>query len=164
MTAPITHLTQAQSLTADGIVELFEITLLGAPTLTKVFFKDGATATWQANTYQSMACKLSGVKRSASEEKTRPTLVVMNPVGVFNSFAFNGYFEGSTLIHSRVLQPDLVANANIADVRYWRVSRVFGMMSNQSVSFELRAFADGPAFMIPARQYLPDSGFPFVTL
>ena len=164
MTTPIQHQTDAQLLQADGLVDLFQMTLLGDPTTTTVYFKDGPSVTWQGNTYQGMACKLSGVKRSSSQEKTRPTLIAMNPGGIFNTFAFQGYFEGSTLIQNRVLLANLTSNTNIADVKYWRVSRVFGIITNQSISFELRAFSDGPAFVIPARQYTPDNGFPFVTL
>ena len=162
--APLSQLQEAQKLTADALVDLFQITLAGAPTTTVAYFTPGQTVTWQGNTYDAMACKLSAKTRSSTEQKARPTLVVLNPLGVFTSPALAGYFEGSSLIHYRVLYQHLINDVAISSRTFWRVSRVFGIMSGQSISFELRAASDGPAFTIPARKYMPDAGFPFVTL
>jgi phage-related protein len=162
MTAPLSHLTEAQALSADGLVELFELQLLGSST--RVYFINGPSVTWQGKIFQSLACKLTGESLSATEQKARPTLVVMNPAGAFNTFAFGGVFEGSTVVHRRALYQHVVQDVNLAATRYWRISRVFGVVSGQSISFELRSVADGPNFTIPARKYMPDDGFPFVTV
>jgi hypothetical protein len=88
----------------------------------------------------------------------------MNPLGIFNAPALAGYFEGAQLVHYRVLRQHLLADAAIYSRKFWRISRVFGIVAGQSLSFELRAVSDGPSFVIPARKYMPDAGFPFVTL
>jgi len=162
--APLSQLQEAQKLTADALCDLFQITLAGAPGNPTVYFTSTQSVTWQGNAYEALPCKISAITRSSTEQKTRPTLIVMNPVGLFNAPALAGYFEGSQLIHYRVLYQHVLADAGISSRTFWRVSRVFGIVAGQSLSMELRAISDGPAFTIPARKYMPDEGFPFVTL
>lgn len=157
---PTSQLAAAQQLTADALVDLYQLNFNGSV----VYFTSAPTSVWQGNTYQMMACRFSGKQRSTQGEQTRPTLIVMNPAGIFTAPALAGYFEGATLLQNKVLWADVQANAAISTSFIWRVSRVFGVMSGQSVSFELRTISDGPQFTIPARRYMPDAGFPFVTL
>jgi hypothetical protein len=88
----------------------------------------------------------------------------MNPLGLWNTYVFGGYFEGSTIIHRRVLKPHLDSNTAISEDKYWRVSRVSNVVAGQTITLDLRSFMDGPSFAIPARRYMPDDGFPFVTI
>jgi hypothetical protein len=161
---PSDQLTEAQQLTADALVDLFQITFTVSGTTNVTYFTPGPTCTWQGNTFQSMACKLSGKQKSTQGQQTRPQMVVLNPAGIFTAPALSGYFEGAMLIQYKVLYQDILANSALYTKYIWRISRVFGIMSGQSISFELRTISDGPQFNIPARKYMPDAGFPFVTL
>jgi hypothetical protein len=161
---PLQQLQDGQLLTSDALVDLFQVTLVGAPSPTVVRFTAAPSVTWQGNFYQLMACKLSGVQRSTSGQLARPTLTVLNPAGIFNAPALAGYFEGAQFIQYRVLYQHVVQDVAIFRQLIWRVSRVFGIIAGQSISFELRTISDGPQFVIPARKYMPDAGFPFVTL
>lgn len=163
MSTPNAHLAEAQKLTADALVDLFEVFLVGAPGGTYVRFTNGQTVTWQTKTYEQLGCKFSTVSRTAEGERSRPTLTVINPAGIFNSYAFKGYFEQATLIRKRVLLQHLASNTALSDDTVWYISRVKEMIADQSVTFELRALSDGPDLMIPARVFIPPS-FPFVTL
>lgn len=162
--SPTSHVQSAYQLTADAIVDLFEITLVGTPTPTVVRFRDGPKITWQSKDYESMACRLTGYTINADGGKSRPTLSVMNPLGIFNSYVFNGYLDGAQIIRRRLLRTHLEGNVNIYDPAYWYCARVKELISNQGITMELRSLTDGPDLMIPARKFMPDEGFPFVTL
>ena len=162
-TVPLEHLQEATKLTADAVVDLFELTLSGTVSTVITRFKDGKTATWQGNLYENLACNITGVSRHSTEEKTRPTLTILNPLGIFTATAFSGYLDGAKLIRRRVLRTHLENNINISEAQYWIVSRPSNIVSGQSCSLELRSAADGPDSFLPARRYMPPD-FPFVKL
>lgn len=160
-TAPVSHLEEAQKLTADALIDLYTITLKN---LSVVFrFKNDDTVTWRGNQYEGMACRMSGDNRTADGEESRPVLQVMNPLGIFNSAAVKGQLDLATVKRQRVLGRHITGNVNIFDQRMWRVGRVRELISGQSISLELRNMTEGANFQIPARQFTPPD-FPFVTL
>jgi len=159
--APGSHLAQAQELTADALVDLYEISLKHNNVVYR--FKDQNEVTWQGNTYESMACRLTGDQRSSDEEESRPTLQVMNPFGVFNNAVITGKIDQAVVTRYRVRYYDLVNNNNIKEKRMWYIGRVKELISDQAVTFELRNMTDGPNFQVPARQYIPPD-FPTVSL
>jgi hypothetical protein len=161
---PNDQLQNAQQLVADALVDLFQLQFTVSGTSNVTYFTPAPTCIWQGNTYQSMACKFSGKQRSTQGQQTRPQMIVLNPAGVFTAPALAGYFEGAILTQYKVLYQDLIANSALFTRYIWRISRVFGIMSGQTISFELRTISDGPQFTIPARKYMPDAGFPFVTI
>lgn len=161
--APESHVEEAHKLTADALVDLFEITLVGTPSPTIVRFRDGPQVTWQSKVYESMACRLSGYQLNADGSKSRPILSVMNPAGIFNSFVFNGYLDGAQVVRRRVLRTHLESNVNLSDPVFWYVARVRELISGQGITLELRSLSDGPDLMIPARKFMPPE-FPFITL
>lgn len=163
MSAPVEHLQEAQKLTLDALPELYEIQLKNTPTPVFVRFTTTVETTWQSKTYESLACKFSGATRNADDERARPLLQVINPIGIFNSFAMNGNFDGAFLTRRRVLRQHLEANINISDMQLWYVGRVKEVITGQSLTLELRAMTDGPDQLIPARKFIPPE-FPFVTL
>lgn len=162
--APSSHVQEAQKLTADALVDLFEVTLVGAPTPTIIRFRDGPQVTWRSATYESMACKLTGYDMNSDGSKSRPTLTIMNPAGIFNSFVFQGYLDSAQVVRKRVLRQHLENNSNIYQPAFWYVARVRELISGQGMTLELRSLTDGPDMLIPARKFLPSEGFPFVTL
>lgn len=161
MTAPLTHLQESQKLTADALVDLFIIDLKNDPVTLR--FKTDNTVTWLGDTYEGVACQLTGDTRTAEGEEPRPSLVVMNPFGVWNDAAIRDQLDLALVTRRRVLRAHLEGNVAIYQQHRWYVSRVRDLISGQSITFELRALTEGPNFQIPVRQYMPPE-FPFVTL
>lgn len=168
MTVPASHVDEGLKLTAEGEVVFYEIALKNVPNggTAVVRFRDGPmgqTTQWNGKTWDHMACQFSGYQRSAEEEKNRPTLRLMNPLGIFNDAAFNKRFDGSVLQKFTVLRRHVEANTPISNNEIWFIGRVKDLITGQSISFELRALSDGPDQLIPARMFIPPE-FPFVTL
>ncbi|QEE37932.1 MULTISPECIES: hypothetical protein [unclassified Methylobacterium] len=169
MTVPVSHIDEGLKLTADGEVILYEITLKNVPAgaTAALRFRDGpmgSTTQWNGKTWDHLAVQFSGWQRSSEEEKSRPTLRLMNAVGIFNDAAFKGMFDGAIVKRSTVLRHHLKQGVVISNDELFFIGRVKDLISGQSISFELRALSDGPDQLIPARMFLPNEGFPFVTL
>jgi phage-related protein len=165
MTSPVEHVEDSLKLTNDGIVDLYEITLRNTGNVTAfIRFRDGPigrTSVWGSKTFDHLPTKMGSVSRSSEEQKSRPTLTLMNPQGIFNAPAFAGQFDGALLQHYRVLRTHFEAGVLISDTRVWFIARPKDLIGGQSISFELRALSDGPDQLIPGRQFIrPD--FPFV--
>lgn len=168
MPVPAPHVEEGLKLTADAEVDLWEIALMNIPDggSAVVRFRDGPmgyTTTWANKTFDHMAVQVTGLSRSSEDEKNRPTLRLMNPIGIFNAPAFNGQFDGAVIQRFTVLRQHLEANIPISNNEMWFIGRVKELVSGQSISFELRALSDGPDQLIPARMFIPPE-FPFVTL
>jgi len=168
MTTPQTHLQDSQKLTADGLVDLFEITLdawrndFDYSNNTKVFIKANNTVIWQGNTYEGIGLRFSGAGNSADEQVSRPAFQVANPDGLFTSLVVNGRLEAALVTRKRVLKTDLDANVNQFQVQTWRVSRI-ASVTKTIITLELRDQLDGQTFLVPARIYMPPT-FPLVSL
>lgn len=168
MSAPASHVDEGLKLTADGEVVFYEIALKNVPDGANavVRFRDGpmgSTTRWANKTWDHLACQMTGQSRSSEEEKNRPTLRLMNPVGIFNDAAFQGRFDGAVLQKFTVLRAHLERGLAISDNEIWFIGRVKDLISGQSIGFELRALSDVPEQIIPARMFIPPE-FPFVTL
>ncbi|RWB08778.1 MAG: hypothetical protein EOQ39_18805 [Mesorhizobium sp.] len=161
MSTPVTHRAEAQKLTADAQVDLYQIKLRNEDTYFR--FKEGPTKTWQGNVYEEMAVKISGDTRTADGEESKPQLVVMNPLGVFNLAAKRNDLDLAFVTRRRVLLADLDADANIFEQRMWQIGRVPQLISGQSITFELKNLTEGANFQIPVRIYMPPE-FPTVSL
>lgn len=159
MIIPANHITEAQKLTADAYVDLFEI----RPTAGGVVrVKNMDPVTWQGNDYESMPLQLSGFGENAGEEVSRPTLTVVNPDGVFSGLVSQGYLNRATVKRFRLLKADLDVDANVYIEHTWVVGRI-ASLTNQSISMELRNLFDGPNFILPRRTFSPPD-FPAVNL
>lgn len=157
-TAPVTHIEESLKLSADAVIALWEVQLKGVSTIVR--FKDGPTATWQSNTYESMGCMISGESASSEGQNSRPILTVINPENIFGAFAAAGYFDLATVIRKEVLQADLLADANVFQQRVWIIGRPTSV-KNPAMQLELRSPIDIPGFTVPNRFYMPPE-FPFV--
>lgn len=162
MSTPTTHLEEAHKLTADALVSLFEILLIGTATPVILCFTDGPTVTWQGKLYEGHAIKMGSINRNADGERPRPSLQIVNPIGLFNGPAHAGYFEGAQVTRHRVLRAHVISNTLLSDTTYWYIAKIKELIANQSISFDLRMLSDGPEQQIPARMYTPPT-FPFVT-
>lgn len=161
MTAPVSHVIESQKLTADALVDLYQINLKNSATVFR--FKADNTVTWRGNVFEGMACELSGDTRSAEGEESRAQLRVMNPVGIFNAPAMSGALDLAVLTRKRILRNHMESNLNIFEQRMWYVGRIIELISGQSISFELRNMTEGANFQIPVRMYIPPE-FPLVSL
>lgn len=163
MSAPVEHIQEGVKLTADALVDLYEITLVGAPSPTVICITNGEECVWQGKLYEAHPCKITSISRSTDSERPRPTFSVFNPFGLINAYAFQGYFDGARVIRRRVLRQHIVSNTALSDNQFWYISKVKELLAGQSASFELRMLSDGPEHQIPARMYVPPA-FPFVTI
>ncbi|WP_353645772.1 hypothetical protein [Mesorhizobium sp. WSM2239] len=151
----------AQKLTADAHIDLFEIQLRTEPVTLR--FTDSITRTWQGNLYEMFGIAISGEKRSAEDEESRPTLQVINPEGLFNSLVRQRLLDRATIIRRRVLLAHIEADVPIFQQRMWYVSRIADVTAGQSITMELRSMSEGPNVRLPARQFIPPD-FPMVRL
>ena len=161
MSTPNVHIQEAELLTADGLVDLYKLDLKNDPVSLR--FKDMDDVTWQGHLFEGMACRLTGDSRSSDGEEARPSLQVMNPLGIFNSAIIEGKVDQAVVTRYRVLRRHIDNNSNIYEQRMWYVNRVKELISGQSVTFELRSMTEGPNFQIPVRMFLPPE-FPTVSL
>lgn len=161
MSAPITHLQEGQKLTATALVDLYQINLKNSVVVYR--FKNDNTVSWQGFTYEGMACKMSGDSQMADAEETRPSLRILNPLGVFNESAKSGALDLAVVTRKRVLRTHLESNTNIFQQRMWYVGRISELISGQAITLDLRNMTDGPNFQIPVRMYIPPE-FPMVQM
>ena len=167
MPAPTTHLDEGLRLTGQALVDLFELQLSNVVTPTFVRATagmPGQTTTWDGKVWEHVPIRFTGFNRSADAERSRPSLTVVNPDGAFNQFARAGNFDRAFLVRYRVLKAHLDAGVVLSHQNLWVVSRVTNLTANQGLSVELRSLSDGPDNLIPARKFMPDAGFPFVSL
>lgn len=159
---PIEHATDSLKLTADGVVELFELTSLAGGTLR---FKNDNTVTYRGNEYSGLPVSFSSMEMSAQGTPTKPRMTVgevNRDFSVFKPLVADGLLEGAVVIYTRILLANLQANSTIRETRTFSVKKVTGYGRSQ-VSFELATASDGMRFTIPHRQILPPA-FPAVLI
>lgn len=159
MSIPDNHLVDATLLTADGMVELFEIQTLSN---TLLRFKSDNTVTYLGNLYEGMAVELKGAGRSSDEQVKRPSLTIVNPEGVLSQRIANGEFEFARVYRRRILYQDMLNNINRYQEEMWLITHC-SALNRVTASFELRSPSDRFNTILPARMFiLPE--FPLVTL
>ncbi len=158
---PASHLAESQKLTADAIVNLYEIQLRTEPVIQ--YLSDAPTRVWRGRTWELFGIKLSGEKRSADDQEARPQLQLINPEGVFSALIRQRLLDRATVIRRRVLRAHYEGNVQIFQQRMWYVSRVADVTAGQSISLELRSMSEGPNARVPFRQFIPPE-FPMVRL
>lgn len=161
MSVPVTHIDESQKLTADALVDLYQITLKNQPVTFR--FKNDNSVTWRGNLYEGMACSVTGDARTADGEENRASLRIMNPLGIFNMPAMAGDLDLAVVTRKRILRQHLETNTNIFQQRMWYVGQVRELISGQSITLELRNMTEGANFQIPVRMYIPPE-FPMVSL
>ncbi|WP_181176981.1 MULTISPECIES: hypothetical protein [unclassified Mesorhizobium] len=158
---PIEHMTESQKLTADGYVNLYEIQLRTEPVILRL--SDSTTRTWQGQSWEMFGIQISGEKRSADGEETRPRLQLINPDGVFSTLVRQRLLDRATVIRYRLLRDHYEGDVQIYQRRMWYISRIADVTAGQSITAELRVMTEGPNSKVPARQFIPPE-FPMVRL
>jgi phage-related protein len=128
-----------------------------------VYFKSDNSVTWQGNYYTGTAVQISERSRDSDGKLSRPTLTIANPLAVYSPMVSQGYLDNATITERKVLYAHLLANSNIYTQRTWKVRRPTSCTHLQ-ISLELRDSLDSQKFLLPARTYNPDDGFPSVSL
>lgn len=160
MTLPQSHIDDAHKLIGDGIVELFEISLVPTGILR---LKANNTVTWQSQTYEGVGIKLDEIQRSADDQSSRPKLLIGNPAAVYSSLVRDGQLDGATVVRKKVLKANIDSNTNVFESQTWR-ALVVPSLNRRTITLELRELADGaPFFMLPFRTFSPPD-FPLVSL
>lgn len=156
--APIQHIQDAQKLTSDREVSLWEITLRDN---SKVFLRNGPAITWRGNTYENLPIMLTGEETTSDDKTSRPSLKVFNPKKIFGPMAHEGKFELATVIRRVVLQENLVANRNVFVPTVWIIGQI-QTCTSRILQVQLRSPTDGPNMNVPYRFYGPPD-FPTVS-
>lgn len=160
---PAEHITDSQLLTADGEIELFELTPSG--TSAKLYFKNDNTLTWQGNEYTGLPLELSGEANNAEGTSVQPQLSIGQPnidLSFFKGLIYDGSLDNARIDIHTVLLAHILANSNIKRTRTYRVKRVDNYGATQIV-LALSVFSVSGPSQIPFRQYTPPA-FPFVRL
>ncbi len=166
MTAPVPHVDEALKLTSDALVDLWEISIRTPDATSYMRFRDGpmgSSTPWNGKVFDHLPCKFTGWSRSSEDEKARPQLQVLNPLGAFNDPVFKGYFDNALLQRYRVLRQHIESNTPLYQLEVWFISRPKDLLAGQSVTFECRALSDGPDQLVPARSYMPPE-YPMTSL
>lgn len=156
---PASHREDAQKLTGDGLVDLFEITT----TLNAVIrLKANDTVSWHGVEWEGIGVKLSETGRSSDDETKRPKLEIANYDGLFSAAVASGHLDNALVKRYRVLREDLLSNNLVYQLASWRVRRVT-LVNKERVQLELRDQLDGQFFQLPGRMFIPPE-FPQVSL
>lgn len=159
---PIEHVNDSLKLTADGVVELFELTSLAGGTLR---FKNDNTVTWRGNEYTGLPVSFTDMDMTAQGSPTKPRMTVgevNRDFSVFKPLVADGLLEGAVVVYTRILLTQMLANSLVRETKIFSVKKVTGYGRSQ-VSFELATSSDGLRFTIPHRQILPPA-FPAVLI
>lgn len=164
MTAiPVEHIVDSHQLTADGMVELFELT---PSTGTGVIrFKDGNDQTYRSNLYTGVPLKLTGEKKTSDSGLSMPQLEIGADdidLSMFKPLVFDGSLDNAVLIKIRILLDNMVNNRLIREVYTYRVKRVIGY-NRVRINLQLATLSDSLGYKLPYRTYVPPA-FPSVQM
>lgn len=158
MSLPQEHIDDAHKLQGDGKVYLYEI----QTTEGTLFLKANDTVTWQGTLWAGTAIQLDAVSQNSDGQKSRPTLTMANPGGVYSAMAHRLAFDNCKVIERAVLRTHIDSDVNIFQQRQW-AGRLITGLNRISLTMQLRESLDGPRFLLPARMYTPPN-FPSVTV
>jgi lambda family phage minor tail protein L len=158
---PSGHIQDAQKLTADAEIDLFELTPAGGGGT--VYFKADNDLTWQGQTYEGLPITLNGIKKSSDGSALMPKLTLGDgsiDLSPFKPLAYDGYLDGATVVHKKVLLDNAKANLPVYEKWTYRVKRV-PSYNRLLIELQLATASDALGFTLPFRQYFPPA-FPAV--
>lgn len=162
-TLPQSHIEDAHKLTADGRVELFELTP-APPATGNLYFKADSPVTWDEKDYFGIPLQLSGLKYSSTAGSPTPRLIIGNEninLGPFKPLIAQGTLDGAIIVYRTVLLEDLLADNNDSSFQVFRVKRIEGY-SRSVITLALATFSAAQSQRMPFRQFVPPA-FPYVT-
>lgn len=178
---PEEHLEDAQKLTAEGILQFYEIKLINN---TYLYLKPDNSVHWNGNDWTGIPILFEGYSTAQADTYSRPTLSIANPdyinaqdgnarsslsslvlpsaeypYGLLNRATVNRYLVLSDNVYTDQTDPDW---RPIYQKKTWIIWFIKTINKNM-VQVELRNPMDGVNFDVPARMYMPPE-FPFVSL
>lgn len=160
MSVPVEHLEDSQELTGDAIAHLFEITLNDKSTIIRL--SQLPTFTWDGKIWEQRGIRVTGERRTSSDEEVRPKLQVQQQDGEFNVYIQNGVLENAIITRYLALKEHIDQDIVLYSKRSWYISRV-AQHTRDAVGCELRSLHEGPKILVPARIFAPPE-FPLVRL
>ena len=160
MSIPEEHLVDSQSLTGDGIVHMFEITLNDKTTILR--FSPNPTFVWDSKTWEQRGIAVTGERRTGSDEEIKPRLQVQQEDGQFNVFIQNGIVENSIVTRYLAMREHIDQDIVLFVKRSWYISRI-AEHTKELIGCELRSLHEGPKISVPARIFAPPE-FPLVRI
>ena len=160
---PTEHVTDSHQLVAEGRVDLFSLTPSGGTGTLN--FKADNDVTYRGTVYTGLPLQLSGERRNSDIGLSMPKLTIGQPdidLSLFKPMIYDGWLDNAVIVRQTVLTNNLIANANIKELRTYRVKRV-EQYSRTQIVLQLATLSDSLGFMMPYRQYLPPA-FPSVKL
>lgn len=161
---PAEHIADAHSLSADGEIELFELTPNDGSGVIR--FKTDNTVTWLTHEYTGgLPLQMTGEKKTSDSGLSMPKLVIGQPdfsIAIFKPLIYDGFLDNAVILKYTVLRDNLINNRSIFEVRTYRVKRV-EEYSRSKVSLQLATLSDSLGFSMPYRTYTPPA-FPSVQM
>jgi phage-related protein len=160
---PASHIVDAHKLTADGRIDLFEMTPAGSTGILR--FKADNDVEWRGNAYTGLPVTLSGEDKSATNGSAQPRMIIGQPninLSFFKPLVYDEGFDGATIVKISILLADVLANNLIRQQTFYRVKRVESYSRTQ-INLILATLSDSLSFSMPFRQYFPPD-FPAVQI
>lgn len=158
---PAQHVDDAHKLEADAEIDLFEVTPNdGSGT---IYVKGDNDVTWQGHSYEGLPLVFTGFKKPTDGSASMPKLTLGDgsvDLSPFKPVVYDGYLDGASIRHIKVLLDDLLNDRPISQVRTYRVKRV-NSYSRTSVDLQLATASDALGFTMPYRAFYPPA-FPAV--
>lgn len=104
--------------------------------------------------YQFLPFEITNLSLTATGERSRPVLNMVNPDGAYSKYLRDGVLEGAVVEVLRVPTSMLKANLAVYRKLIFSVYHIKGY-NNQSVALELRGGTDGAKARFPARSFYP---------
>jgi phage-related protein len=150
---PAEQIRDSHQLTADGRVELFELT----GSIGTVRFKKDNDVTWRGNLYRGVPMSLTGEKLTSDSGISMPKLIIGQEnadLSEFKPLAFDGYLDNAIIVKITILLDDMLNNRLIRQVQTYRVKRL-EENSRSKIGMQLATLSDSLGFSMPYRQFLP---------
>lgn len=155
MTIPVEHIADSHKLTADGRVELFELT----PSSTEgtIFFKSDNDYTYRSVPYHGIPVGLSGEKKSSDAGLTMPRMTIGQPdidISIFKPLVYDGFLDNAIIVRRAVLLDDMLNHRAIWELTTYRVKRV-EEYGRSKIQLQLATLSDSLGFSMPYRTFIP---------
>lgn len=155
MAIPSQHVADSHKLTADGRVELFELTPSG--TAGTIFFKADNDYTYRTNEYTGIPVSITGEKKSSDVGLTMPRMIIGQPdidISLFKPLVYDGYLDNAVIIRRAVLLDDMLNHRPIWELTTYRVKRV-EEYGRTKIQMQLATRSDSLGFSMPYRTFVP---------
>jgi phage-related protein len=160
---PAEHIADAHKLTADGALDLFELTPAGSGATLR--FKQDNDVTWRSNLYHGLPMQFTTDGSSTDKAADLPKLVIGQAnidLSLFKPLIYDGSLDGCVVVRYHLLLTNLLNNSSIYELYTYRGKQV--QSYNRSVvTLQLASLSDSLNFSLPYRQYLPPD-FPAVNI